>query len=56
MSDGVMRSKRHISTKIIIPILLLCVVVGIWIVKNHKKSSAYVDVILTFPYEEISYS
>ena len=43
MSDGVMRSKRHISTKIIIPILLLCVVVGIWIVKNHKKSSAYVD-------------
>ena len=35
--ENTMKSKKGIAIKIIIPILLVCVVVGIWIVKNSKK-------------------
>ncbi|HBY21511.1 MAG TPA: thioredoxin, partial [Clostridiales bacterium] len=39
--ENTMKSKKGIAIKIIIPILLVCVVVGIWIVKNSKKSTDY---------------
>ncbi|HBK68868.1 MAG TPA: thioredoxin [Firmicutes bacterium] len=43
MSEGnTMKSKKSMATRIIIPALLLCIVVGIWVAKNDKKDSDYV--------------
>lgn len=35
------RRKQRIAVKIIIPVLLLCVVFGIWLVKNNKKGTDF---------------
>jgi len=40
MSDeDARKSKKGMAVKIIIPILLVCVIVGIWAVKNNKKDT-----------------
>jgi thioredoxin 1 len=44
MSDeNTPKSKQGIVVKIIIPILLVCIIGGIWIIKNNKKDTASVD-------------
>jgi len=41
MSDeDARKSKKGMAVKIIIPILLVCVIAGIWVVKNNKKDTA----------------
>ena len=35
--ESTIKSKKEIAVKIIIPIVFVCVVVGIWAVKNNKK-------------------
>jgi len=43
MSDGeIKKSRKGMAVKIIIPMLLVCVIVGIWAVKNNKKDTAAV--------------
>ena len=44
MSDkNTMKSEKSIAIKIIIPVLLLVVVVGIWVIKNSKEGTASAD-------------
>ena len=44
MSDeNVIKSKKGLALKIMIPVLLVCIIAGIWIVKNSKKDVASVD-------------
>jgi len=41
MSDeNAKNTKKGMAVKIIIPILLVCVIAGIWVVKNNKKDTA----------------
>lgn len=42
--ENAMKSKKGMALKIIIPILLVCIVVGIWAVKNNKKVSGSVEI------------
>ena len=43
MSDkNTMKTKKSIAIKIIIPVLILCVVVGIWVIKNSKEGTVSV--------------
>jgi len=45
MSDeSTIKSKKGIALKIIIPILLVCIVVGIWAVKNNKKATGSAEI------------
>jgi len=37
------KSNKGIAVKIIIPILLVCVIVGIWVVKNNKEDTVAVS-------------
>ena len=37
------KSNKGIAVKIIIPILFVCVIFGIWVVKNNKKDTAAAD-------------
>ncbi|MCX7749135.1 MAG: thioredoxin family protein [Clostridia bacterium] len=39
-NENVTSSKKGMAIKIIIPVLLVCVLVGIWVVKNNKKDTA----------------
>lgn len=40
MSDEVtVKSKKGLAVKIIIPVLLVCIVAGIWIIKNKNRGS-----------------
>ena len=44
MSDeDIKKSNKGLAVKIIIPILLVCVIVGIWAVKNNTKGTKAVD-------------
>jgi len=42
-NESVEKSKAKLVIKIIIPILLLCVVAGIWVVKNSQKNVSSID-------------
>lgn len=42
-NESEVKSKKNMAIKIITPILLLCVVAGIWAVKNSQKSTSTVD-------------
>ena len=41
--ENTIKSKKGVALKIIITVLLLCIVVGIWVVKNQKKDTGSVD-------------
>ncbi|NLD49071.1 MAG: thioredoxin family protein [Clostridiaceae bacterium] len=41
--ENTLEAKKGIVVKIIIPILLVCIIGGIWIIKNNKKDTASVD-------------
>ena len=44
MSDeNIKKVKKEMAVKIIIPILLVCIICGIWVIKNNKKDAASVD-------------
>ncbi|HZW49685.1 MAG TPA: thioredoxin family protein [Bacillota bacterium] len=43
MSDANQGSKRKLVIKIIIPVLIVCIVMTIWILKNSQKSNATVS-------------
>ena len=43
-NESEVKSKGSLAIKIIIPILLLCVVAGIWAVKNSQKNTEPIDV------------
>ena len=41
MSDeNAIKSKKGMAVKIVIPILLVCIVAGIWAIKNNRKDTA----------------
>jgi len=42
-NESAVKSKGSLAIKIIIPILLLCVVAGIWAVKNSQKNTEKID-------------
>lgn len=37
--ENTTKSKKSMAVKIIIPVLLLCIVAGIWVIKNNKKDT-----------------
>lgn len=39
--ENTMKSKKEIAVKVIIPVLIVCVVACIWVVKNNKKGTDY---------------
>ena len=44
MSDeNAIKPKKGIALKIIIPVLLVCIIIGIWAVKNNKKDITAID-------------
>jgi len=38
-----MKSKKGLIAKIVIPVLIVCVIVGIWAIKNNKKDAGLVS-------------
>lgn len=43
-NENTTEPKKSVVIKIFIPVLLLCIIAGIWAVKNHKKDTTAVSV------------
>lgn len=37
--ENTLKTKKGLEVKIIIPVLLICIVAGIWLIKNQKKNN-----------------
>ena len=42
-NENTTKSKKGLAVKIILPILLVCIVVAIWAIKNNNKDTAGVE-------------